>query len=103
MNKLTIIQLTQPDSVVPKTTISKNFFKSPNLKTMLFSFAEGEELSNHSSKKDAILHVLNGNGTFATEQETVSLSEGTWIHIPAELTHRVEAGTELHFLLYLVG
>jgi quercetin dioxygenase-like cupin family protein len=103
MNNLTVIQLVLPDSIVPKTTVSKNFFKSPNLKTMLFSFAKGEELSNHSSKKDAILHVLNGSGTFVAEHETVTLSEGTWIHIPAELTHCVQAEAELHFLLYLVG
>lgn len=103
MINLSHFDLTIPENIEEKATISKNFFKSDGFKAMLFSFASGEELSDHSSKKQAALHVLKGSGEFSTTDETVKLEKDTWIHIPAEKVHRVSATTELHFLLYIIG
>ncbi len=103
MKTLTTFILSVTADIAEKSTISKNFFKTDGFRAMMFSFAAGEELTDHSSKKQGILHVLSGKGVFATESETVQLEENSWIHIPAELTHRVKAESDLHFLLYLVG
>lgn len=103
MSTLTHFELSVPEHIEQKATVSKNFFKSDGFKAMLFSFAAGEELSDHSSKKQAVLHVLQGTGIFSTSDETVKLDTNTWIHIPAEKVHRVLAESELHFLLYLIG
>lgn len=102
MSKITVHHLILPEKTEEKSTLSKNFFKSDVLKTMLFSFDSGEELSDHSSKKNAVLHVLSGNGRFSTSEDIVDLQAGTWINIPPDVTHRVEAHSVLHFLLYLI-
>lgn len=102
MSDITVHQLNLPVTTEAKSTLSKNFFKSDVFKTMLFTFDAGEELSDHSSKKNAVLHVLSGNGNFSILDETVALSPGTWINIPPNVTHRVEAHSVLHFLLYLI-
>lgn len=103
MENLTHFVLETPDSIQTQSTLSKNFFKSENFRAMMFSFAVDEELTEHSSKKTAILHVLSGTGTFGTDKEVVDLKPNAWIHIPADLKHWVKAKEELHFLLYLIG
>ena len=102
MKTITVTQIDLQKAVEKDSTIAKNFFNMDFLKVMTFSFDAGQELSDHSSKREAILHVLEGTGTFATEAEQVNLKPGTWIHIPSTLTHRVNATTTLHFLLYLI-
>lgn len=103
MEKLTHFELVPPTLVEENATISKNFFKSENLRAMLFSFAKDEELTDHSSKKQAVLFVIKGTGEFGTAEETVELKPNVWVHIPAGLTHRVKAFTELHFTLSMFG
>jgi quercetin dioxygenase-like cupin family protein len=103
MKTLTTFSVSPPNDVEEQSTISKNFFKSDGFRAMMFSFAAGEELTDHSSKKQAVLHVLSGSGVFETDTEKIDLQTHVWIHIPAECTHRVKAESDLHFLLYLVG
>lgn len=103
LNKISHFIIEPLTQVAENSTISKNFFKSDTFRAMSFSFAAGEELSDHSSKKQAVLHVLSGTGVFETETEKIDLHTHVWIHIPAELTHRVKAASDLHFLLYLIG
>lgn len=103
MNKLTHFELIPPTLVEENATISKNFFKSEKFRAMLFSFAKGEELTDHSTKRECALFVLKGTGEFATKDETVELKPNVWIHIPSGVNHQVKAFTELHFTLYLIG
>ncbi len=103
MQNLTHFKLTIPETIEKETTISRNFFKADHFKAMIFSFAEGEELSDHSSKKQAVLHVLSGTGLFETETESIQLEVNTWISIPAGKVHCVKADKTLHFLLYIIG
>ena len=40
--------------------LSRTFFKDDRLSAMVFSFAPGQELSEHTSAYPAIIHILSG-------------------------------------------
>ena len=81
--------------------VSKTVFKSEKQKAILFGFAAGQELSDHTSALNAILHIIKGEGVIRVEGETISANPGTWIHLQPEVVHSVIASSELFMLLYL--
>lgn len=94
--------LTDSITDIPSDSIvSKTVFKSDNQKAILFGFAAGQELSDHTSSLNAILHIIKGEGLIRVEGETISANMGTWIHLQPEVVHSVIASSELFMLLYL--
>jgi hypothetical protein len=45
-----------------KGILSRTLFSDDRLKAVLFGFAQGEELSEHTASKPAVLHFLTGRG-----------------------------------------
>lgn len=88
---------------VPDDSIlSRTFLREGGLKAILFSFAAGQELSEHTSAHPAILHFLSGTAdlTLGTEEKTAE--PGTWVHMPARLPHSVVAKTPVVMLLLML-
>ena len=69
---------------------------------MVFGFGEGQELSEHTSSRPAVLHVLRGEAILTLGNETVEAAAGDWIHLEAHLRHAVRAKTPLVMLLLLL-
>lgn len=91
-----VIQEIQPDSIVSRT-----LFNTKEVKTILFGFAVGQELSEHTASKPAILHFLRGRAQLTLGENVVQAEEGTIVQMPAHLPHSVSAETEVLMLLYL--
>jgi len=81
--------------------VSKTIYKSENQKVILFGFSSGQELSDHTSSSNAIIHIIKGNGVINVGGETISAVSGTWLHMKPELPHSVSALSDMHMLLYL--
>lgn len=84
------------DSIVSRTLVNEG-----GLRCVLFGFAPGQELTEHTSPMAATLHVLAGAGTVTLGEETHPVQAGTWIYMPPHLPHAVRAQDRLVLLLTL--
>ena len=87
---------------VPSDSIlSRTFHEDERLKAILFSFAAGQELSEHTASQPAILHFVSGEADLTLGTEALQAQAGTWAWMPARLTHSVVARTPVTMLLLL--
>ncbi len=87
---------------VPSDSIlSRTFHEDEHLKAILFSFAAGQELSEHTASQPAILHFLQGEADLKLGPEEQKAGPGTWVRMPARLPHSVHARTPVTMLLLL--
>lgn len=82
-------------------TISKTLYHDKVVKVVLFGFAAGQELSEHTASVPAVVHVLDGEIEMTLGKDRCSAFTNTWIHMPAKLPHSVTAKTDARMLLIL--
>ena len=73
------------------------------VRIVLFAFAPGQELTEHTSTREALIHVLDGRGEITLGSETVEAGAGTLIRMAPKLPHSVHAHSPLRMLLYMLG
>lgn len=83
-------------------TLSRTIHQDERLKAVLFGFAAGQELSEHTASTPAIMHFLKGEADVVLGQDKLTASAGTWIHMPARLPHSILAKTPVSMLLLLL-
>lgn len=81
--------------------VSKTFLERPGAKMVLFCMSKGQALSEHTASMPAAIHVLRGKAVVHLDQEEHECSPGTWIYMPTEQKHAVDATEDLVFLLTL--
>lgn len=84
------------------TIVSRTFHTDESVKAILFGFAAGQELSEHTASQPAILHFLKGQASLTLGDDLREATEGTWVRMPAGLKHSVVAKTPVVMLLMLV-
>ena len=72
---------------------------SPN--TLLFGFAEGQELTEHTSTQHALIQVLSGECEFFLAGQPHALKAGDFLYMPPNLAHAVKAAKQFSMLLTL--
>jgi quercetin dioxygenase-like cupin family protein len=82
--------------------VSRTIYKDDQVRVILFAFAPGEKLSEHTSSYPAILQFLEGKAALTLGEEAMDAGPGTWVHMAANLPHSVEARTEVHMLLTML-
>lgn len=87
----------QPDSVVSRVLIKK-----PTGSLTLFACAAGQEISEHSSPYEAMVHVIDGTAQVAVggEWHTVATNEG--IMLPAGVPHALHADSAFKMVLVMI-
>ena len=60
-----------------KGILSRTLFSDDRLKVVLFGFAQGEELSEHTASMPAVLHFLQGEAKLMLGDNTVKAKPGT--------------------------
>src|SRR5262245_66486669 len=76
-----------------KGILSRTLYSDDRLKTVLFAFAQGEELSEHTASMPAVLHFLQGEARLTLGDDTLEARPATWVHMPAGLKHSIQAKT----------
>jgi quercetin dioxygenase-like cupin family protein len=89
-------------TVAEDTIISRTFLDDENTKGILFGFAAGQELSEHTAARPAILHFLSGEAELTLGSDSSIAKPGTWVHMPAHLSHSIMARTPVVMILLLV-
>jgi quercetin dioxygenase-like cupin family protein len=82
--------------------ISKTVFQDERLKAVLFGFGAGQELSEHTASKPAIMHFLSGQAAVTLGSQPLAAQAGTWVHMPAGLPHSIHARQPTVMLLLLL-
>lgn len=90
-------------SNLPEDSIlSRDVYGDDDVKVILFGFSAGQELSEHTSSRPAVLHFLEGEADLVLGDEKTEAGPGTWIHMPAHLPHSILARTSVSMLLMLL-
>jgi quercetin dioxygenase-like cupin family protein len=85
-----------------KGILSRTLYSDDRLKVVLFGFAQGEELSEHTASMPAVLHFLQGEAKLTLGDDTVEARPATWVHMPKGLRHSIQAKTPVVMLLLLL-
>ena len=82
--------------------LSQTLSKGDGVELVLFAFAAGEALTEHTSARPAIIHVLSGEGALTVAGDVHEARPGTWVRMPPDCRHSVTARTPLVMALYLL-
>jgi quercetin dioxygenase-like cupin family protein len=94
--------LAKVPEVPADTIVSRSIYGDKGLKSTLFAFAPGQELSEHTAARPAILHFLSGEADLVLGSDRFEAQPGTWVHMPAHLPHSIMARTQVVMLLLLL-
>jgi len=84
------------DSIVSRTVNSND-----EAKTILFAFAPGQELSEHTAAQNAVLYFLQGEADLTLGEDEMTAQAGTWVQMPPHLPHSIVAKTAVTMLLLM--
>jgi len=84
-----------------ESIISKTLLTAENVKVIIFGFAPGQELSEHTAARAATLQFISGQASLTLGDQHHSAQPGTWVHLSPHLPHSVSAITEVIMLLVL--
>jgi len=82
--------------------VSRTLLRGSNVRVVLFGFAEGQELTEHTSTQTATVQVLSGECDFSLSGQVHKLKTGDFLYMPANAPHAVKATTQFSMLLTLV-
>ena len=82
--------------------VSRTLSQGKAVSITLFAFAEGEEISSHSSSGDAMVYLLDGEASITVGEENFSLKKGETIVMPAGVPHALLAVKQFKMLLLVV-
>ena len=84
------------------STVSKTVMRAEGVNIVLFSFAAGEELSEHTAAMPVIVEALEGQLEITAEGRTVTLNPGGIVHFTTRLPHAVRAVEASKMALYMI-
>lgn len=82
--------------------LSRTVFQDDRLKAVVFGFGPGQELSEHTAARPAMLFFVKGEASVGLSGDTQEARAGTWVHMPAGLKHSIRAETPVVMLLVLL-
>lgn len=96
-----IISLAQETQFAPNGIVSRTLLRVPNGRVVLFGFAEGQELTEHTSTQHALIQILSGECEFSLAGKPHALKAGDLLYMPPNLPHAVKATQQFSMLLTL--
>ena len=96
-----IVSLPAETQYAANGIVSRTVLRSPNSRVVLFGFAEGQELTEHTSTQHAVVQMLSGECEFSLAGKPHALKAGDLLYMPSNLRHAVKATTQFSMLLTL--
>jgi quercetin dioxygenase-like cupin family protein len=84
------------------STISRTIYQDEQVKAVLFGFAAGQELSEHTAATAAMLHFVSGTARVTLGAEQMQVQPNSWVHMPPRLPHSIVAETPVVMLLLML-
>jgi quercetin dioxygenase-like cupin family protein len=111
MSQPTLLPLDEPQSLlIAENTqfsnaaiVSRTVLQAPELRVVLFTFAEGQELTTHTNRRRALIQILDGTCEFFFAGKWQGLTAGALLHLPPEHPHAVRANSGSFSMLLTLG
>lgn len=87
-----------PDRGIHSQTLSRE----DGVELVLFAFAAGERLAEHTAARPAIIHILSGEAEVTLDGDRLEARSGSWMRMSARLPHALLARTPVVMALYLL-
>ena len=97
-----VIALDRETGFASNGIVSRTLLRTANGRVVLFGFAEGQELTEHTTTQHATVQILSGECEFDLERKTQHLKAGDFVYMPPGLPHAVRAKTRFSMLLTLL-
>jgi quercetin dioxygenase-like cupin family protein len=97
-----IDDLDRPVEIPPNGILSRTVYSDATISMVLFGFDTGQALSEHTASRPALLQILRGEARLTLGSDTLEARAGSWVHMPAGLSHSVLATTPLVIQLVLL-
>ncbi len=101
-NETKVLDLAAETQFAANGIVSRTILNTPHSRTILFGFAEGQELSEHTSTQHALIQILSGECEFSLDGQVHTLKAGAFLHMAPNLPHAVCAKQPFSMLLTLV-
>jgi quercetin dioxygenase-like cupin family protein len=96
-----ILSLPAETQFAPNGIVSRTLLRTNTTRVVLFGFAEGQELTEHTSTQNALIQILSGECEFFLAGKPHPLHAGDLLFMPAHLPHAVRASKQFSMLLTL--
>ena len=96
-----ILSLSSETQFAANGVVSRVVLRTKSVRVVLFGFAEGQELTEHTSTSDAMIQILSGECEFSLAGKWHALKGGDFLFMPARLPHALRATKQFSMLLTL--
>jgi len=83
--------------------LSRTVHRDEHASLTVFAFDAGEELTEHTAARPAIIEILDGTADIGAGGEVHHLGPGGWVALPPRTPHAIRAITPLKVALVLIG
>lgn len=104
MNVLSVLQFSLDERIQYQegSVVSREIFKNLSGTVTLFSFAEGQGLSEHKTSFDALVYIVDGEAQITISGVLHIVKKGELIHMPAGKPHALQAHERFKMLLIMI-
>lgn len=81
--------------------VSKTLVQNDIVSMTIFSFDKNEEIATHTTSGDAMVMLLDGEGTFTIGEEVHKVKQGETLIMPKDIPHSVFASSRFKMLLII--
>jgi len=96
-----VISLADETKFAPNGIVSRTLLRTDTTRIVLFGFAEGQELTEHTSTQQVVIQILTGECEFSLAGKPRLLKTGDLLYMPPNLRHAVKATRPFSMLLTL--
>lgn len=96
------IALAAETRYAPNGIVSRTVLRTATSRVVLFGFAAGQELTEHTSPYHALVQGLSGECDFDVSGKTYRLQAGDLLSMPPNAPHALRAVTDFSMLLTLL-
>jgi quercetin dioxygenase-like cupin family protein len=101
VNQEKILSLAKETQFAPNGIVSRTLLRTPGARVVLFGFAEGQELTEHTSTQHALIQALSGECEFSLSGKPHHLKAGDLLYMPPNAPHALKATKQFSMLLTL--
>jgi quercetin dioxygenase-like cupin family protein len=94
--------LTAEVEIPPDGTLSRVLYRDDRIRVVVFGFDAGQELTEHTAASPAVVEVVTGRIRLSLGEAVTEVGPGSWVHMPAQLPHAIEALVPSVMLLTLL-
>lgn len=91
------------ETIPTDSIVSRTIFKDEQMKAIVFAFAPGQELSEHTASVPAMIQILEGDCELTLGSDHFEVSAGAWARMPANMPHSIVARTPVKMLLLMLS